>query len=116
MGGQREVRFAMVTNVLAFFIHWFTAYLSTSYGMGLRGIAISTSIHFSIRFIIIYTITQFSRFKKTLIPLTDPDNFVNWKPQAILSLSSITMNIWAYWAFDVFTFIGTFMSVEIMAA
>ncbi|CDW78129.1 multidrug and toxin extrusion protein 2 [Stylonychia lemnae] len=46
----------------------------------------------------------------------DEESFRNLWPQMKMSLYSCGMIIWGWWAFDVFTFIGTFMSLEVMAA
>lgn len=51
-----------------------------------------------------------------MVSFTDPDNFRNLKPQYLMSLYGCGMMIWAWWAFDLFTFLGTFMSETVMAA
>ncbi len=48
--------------------------------------------------------------------MTDPDNFKNIYPQFILSLKCASLGIWSWWAFDIFTLIASYMSIEDLAA
>ena len=109
LAGQKEVKFQMYTSVIAFVLHIPISIFFEGY-YGLFGIAIASNIHLFLRFIIIQTFIKRSRFNDNLVYIRDPDNFKNLKPQFLMSIYGCGMIIWAWWAFDVFTFLGTFMS------
>eukprot|EP00347_Sterkiella_histriomuscorum_P003491 403364095 len=117
LAGQREVRFSMFTNMIAFFLHIPTIYFIVEYlGFGLHGVAIATSIHLFNRFWIIQLMIRFSKFHAYRVSFRDQDCYKNLRPQFIMSLQSCGMIIWSWWAFDMFTFMSSFMSMSVLAA
>ncbi|CDW72125.1 na+-driven multidrug efflux pump [Stylonychia lemnae] len=117
LAGQKEVRLSTFSYVLAFIIHLPVSYLlAVYYDMGVEGIAIASSIHLSMRLIILSIAIKFSQFNSNLVSIIDQETFRNLKPQMKMSLYSSGMLIWGWWAFDIFTFLSNFMTNDIMAA
>eukprot|EP00347_Sterkiella_histriomuscorum_P000062 403377332 len=117
LAGQREVSFQMYTNFLTIVLHIPITYLlAVYYGYGLNGVGWATSIHYLLRFLIIFTFTKLSQFNKHMVSLRDPDCYRNLMPQFKMSLYAMTMIIWTWWAFDMFTFMSSFMTTSVMAA
>lgn len=81
------------------------------------GVCIASCIHFFSRFLVLIVCGKFSKTtKNSFVPLSDPDNFKNIRPQFILSLKCASLGIWAWWAFDIFTLIASYMSVNDLSA
>ena len=87
--------------------------------MKMLGIAISTSIHFFIRFITSYIIMKsdpdLSRF---FIPFSDPESYntVGLKEMNSLGWSMFAMRVMGWWANDVFTILATNLTDADVAA
>lgn len=92
-------------------------YLAIILDLQLKGIAMSISLHFAIRFMVLRVLIRFSIFNLHLPPsIIDKTLFQNWRPQLLMSLSATTFGIWAGWSFEIFSLIATMLSVEIIAA
>ena len=77
----------MYSNIIATLVHVLLAIqLAVKMEMGMTGIAIATSIHFVVRFIVtigyIYLCGKFND-PEIQVPFTDPECFKNWKGQFI---------------------------------
>ena len=68
------------TNVGSSLIHFALAYiLAIRYDYGMYGIAIASSIHFVMRFVIVISYIKFSgRFNEGYVPINYPECFKNW--------------------------------------
>eukprot|EP00347_Sterkiella_histriomuscorum_P016534 403352823 len=117
LAAQREVRFSMYINIIAFILHIpICYYLTLILDLGIQGIAIAVTLHFFIRFALIIIFVRFSRFYENIVPLQDPDTFWNLKMQLKMSAINSLMFIAGQWALDSFTLMSTFMSVTVIAA
>ena len=71
----------MYSNLIALVLHVGIIYLFVyTLQMGVIGVALSLSINFTLRFVLIYIFTKNSKFGAQLVSLKDEDNFVNLKP------------------------------------
>lgn len=84
----------MFVNIFCTVVHVpFCYYLAITLDMKVRGAAIASLVHLTLRFAIILIILRFSKFYKNMVALTDPDNFMNMKQQFVFSLQCGSMFI-----------------------
>jgi len=57
-----------------------------------------------------------STFDEGKVSFFDKSTFTNLKPQVILSFKAWSNGIWGWWAFDVFTFIASYMGINDISA
>ncbi|CDW84612.1 na+-driven multidrug efflux pump [Stylonychia lemnae] len=116
--GHRETRFGMVSNIFSSIIHFFLAYLlAITLDLGMFGIAIASCIHFFLRFLVyVVLIAKSERLRASLVSIWDPNCKNDLWPQFVLSLQCASLGIWSWWAFDIFTLIASYMSVDDLAA
>ena len=102
---QGKPKYVMISTVGASIFHWFIAhYLVKELNMKMTGIAIATSLHFVMRFLIaVLCVRRDRELQKSLIPLNHPDSFKNLGEIAKLGGQSILLYVMGWWAFDVFT-------------
>lgn len=86
-------------------IHFILApYLATTLDLKMTGVAISTSIHFVIRFIIQYLCCICDKdLQRSHIPLWHPDSWNGLGEITKIGFNSFLMKVMGWWAFDVFT-------------
>eukprot|EP00347_Sterkiella_histriomuscorum_P010943 403374339 len=116
--GHRETRFGLASNLIASVIHFFIAYFLAIYlKWEMTGIAIASCIHFVIRFLIyIVCISLSQKVRQSIVPIWDKEGRSNLYPQFILSLQCASLGIWSWWAFDIFTLIASYMSIDDLSA
>lgn len=88
------------------------------YDMGFKGICIATCIQFTCRFLVNLTVQEyfggFTKFKH--VKIFSKRTTIDLKGQATLGFYAMSMGVWGWWAFDIFTLIASYMSPEIIAA
>jgi Na+-driven multidrug efflux pump len=115
LSAQREVRMQMWANVIALGCYMPIAWLMI--GRGIEGIAVSMSVNYVMRWATLQGMIHWSRFKDQLIPLSKKSCRKNLWPQLRLGLKSVSMGIWQYWSYQMFTVIVIIMMpTEIIAA
>ncbi len=116
--GQRVTVYGLYSNIISSFIHFFVSYFLAVYlDLGMLGISLASCFHFFCRFFTLLLCLKVSgRFERCLVSITDADNFKNLKGQFMLSLSAASLGVWSWWAFDIFTLIASYMSIEDLAA
>lgn len=81
------------------------------------GISLASCFHFFCRFFTMCLFIKLSgRFDRCFVPIRDPENFKNLKSQFVLGISAASLGVWSWWAFDIFTLIASYMSIEDLAA
>ena len=76
--GQREIKFNLYSNIVAAIFHaGFAYYLVFSLNMNIYGIGISTSLHFIVKFLMIYMFVKCSRFNEHNVLIWSKENFRN---------------------------------------
>eukprot|EP00347_Sterkiella_histriomuscorum_P017497 403349125 len=117
LAGQREVKIGMYSNIISAIIYAPVAYFFVIYlNQGLYGCAYSINVFFLSRLITQHIFIHNTKYRKQLISLFDQDNFILLLPQFKSSFNSAFMGIWSWWAFDIFTFIASFLTTDQMAA
>lgn len=81
---------------------------------GFTGVAVATSILFVFRFaIVLYQIETKEQLKNTHnVILFSKETTQNLSYQLQLGLNGLMMGIWGSWAFDIFTLIASYLSVD----
>ena len=89
------------------------------FSFGWEGILIATSVHFVIRyfFALIYVNAFVQPYKDSNeVKFFQEETFTNLWPQASRGIGSLFMGCWSWWAFDIFTLICSYLSMEIIEA
>ena len=85
---------------------------------GFEGVAIATSIHLTMRFVVshiyMWTISELWVFDD--VSFFSKETFENLGYQFRLGMMSMLMGIWGWWAFDIFTLICSYLAVEVISA
>ena len=91
--------------------------MTVTLGMGMLGIGISSCIHFFLRFLVfVVLIKRTERLNSALVPIWDHRCRTDLWPQFVLSLQCASLGIWSWWAFDIFTLIASYMTIDDLAA
>lgn len=116
--GHRETSFGMYSNIISSLVHFAIAYYLAVYlKWEMLGVCYASCFHFFMRWFILFLCGKFLfKYPESFVPFSDPDNYKNITPQFILSLKCASLGIWAWWAFDVFTLIASYMSIDDLAA
>eukprot|EP00347_Sterkiella_histriomuscorum_P022093 403331703 len=92
-------------------------YLVINQKMGMTGVAIASSFHFFCRFLVMYLFFRFTpRFYDHNVSFTDPECFRNLWTQFKFSVKCAFLGVWSWWAFDIFTLISSYMTIDDLAA
>ena len=88
------------------------------YEMGCLGICISSSLHFLIRYLIaLLIITCTAQLKNdSQVKLVSTETVSKLGYQFKLGIMSMFMGVWSVWAFEVFTLIASYLSIEEVSA
>lgn len=118
MQQQKETLVPVFGTAGGFFIHLICLFIfETWLKMGLTGVAIATAIHLFSRFAIVHVCLT---FHKRLGPYYRMNLWrearVSLKDQFIFCLKSTPMSCLPWWGADMFTFIASFLSTEVLAA
>lgn len=82
--------------------------LTSVYDLKFLGIAIASSLHFIVRFVVGVILVRFSKvFRKSIIPFFSSDSFKDMKMIYSLGFQSILLKVMGWWAFDVFTLLAS---------
>lgn len=108
----------MYCNVIATVFHVAIAcVLVLKYDMNIHGVGIASSVQFIVRFLVSYILLKTDpKFNVNLQPFFHYETVQHLGHQIHLSLMSMSLGIWSWWAFDVFTLIASYMSIEALAA
>ena len=81
---------------------------------GFNGVAIATFILFVIRFVIvIYQVETNEGLKNTYgVVLFSKESTQNLSNQIHLGINGLMMGVWGSWAFDIFTLIASYLSID----
>ena len=92
-------------TIIPSIIHWFLAYhLAVHKKMYITGVAISSSVHFVFRFIVIFICAICDKdLKKGLIPISHPNSWKSLGHIVKTGWNSFLLSVMGWWAFDVFT-------------
>lgn len=87
-------------------------------GWGFRAICISTAVMFSTRFFVNFGLIEYyGKFPKyDDIKLFSRQTTEGYEAQLKLGMESISMGVWGWWAFDIFTLIASYLAVTIVAS
>ena len=104
-------------NVVSTILHVIMVYFIYLFDWGWEGICIATSLQFVIRYFV--SIAYLTRIKE-LKDVTDVRFFSKETTMKLgfqfrLGCFSLLMGVWGWWAFDIFTLIGSYLSVEIIS-
>ena len=108
----------LVSNAFATFVHAFLIYLFIyQLDWGFEGVCIATSIQFLVRWIgAVSYLTQVTELKDVDVSFFSSETFSNIGFQFNLGCMTLLMGIWSWWAFDIFTLICSYLSVEAISA
>jgi len=85
---------------------------------GFDGVAIATSVHLFIRFVVsqiyLWTISELWEFDD--VSFFSKETFENLGYQFGLGMMTMLMGIWGWWAFDIFTLICSYLAIEVISA
>ena len=97
--------------MFASIFHWVVAwYLAVYLGWKMLGVAIASSLHFVVRFLVSYACVNLdSKLKAGLIPLSDENSWKDLGEMAVLGGNSVLLKVMGWWAFDVFTQMAAFL-------
>ena len=86
--------------------------------MGWAGICLATSLHFIARcaalWIYLLNLKEFNSV--TDVYLFSKETSTNLGFQTHLGIMACLFGVWGWWAFDIFTLIGSYLSVSIISA
>jgi len=118
MSAQGKPMYALYATAGASAVHWGLApYLADTLNMKMKGIAISTFVHFLCRFIILRTCYSLDpKLSRCLIPLWHEDSFKGWDETFRLGFSAMLVSVAGWWAFDVFTLLASQLDTTDVAA
>ncbi len=86
-------------------------------GRGIQGIALSMSANYVIRWASLQGLIYWSRYNDQLIPFSKKSGRKNLGPQLRLGLKSVSMGIWQYWSYQMYTvMVIIMMPTEMIAA
>lgn len=109
----------MYANITATFVHiCLSILLVQSWGMGILGVSIASSVQFMVRFLVTIGYIKFSgKFDdpSSQVGFFESDSMRHWKSQFFLSLQCMSLSVWSWWAMDIFTLIATYMPSKVMA-
>ena len=81
------------------------------------GVAVASSIHFAIRFMVFVIYIKTSpKLSAGLVPLWNIECRTNLWGQFKLSCVCANLGLWSWWAFDIFTLIASYMSIDDLSA
>ena len=85
---------------------------------GFEGVAIATSIHLFLRYVfsLIYLSTIKELQEVQDVNFFSKETFENLGYQFNMGLMQMLMGIWGWWAFDIFTLICSYLSIEVISA
>lgn len=86
--------------------------------LGFTGLCIATNLVFVSRFLVVYFLIEKTQSLKNIydVVLFSKETTVNLVYQFNLGLSGMIMAVWGWWAFDIFTLIASYLSVDIISA
>jgi len=91
---------------VALFVHVFD--------WGFKGVALATSILFVVRFLIVIYQVETNEGLKNIdgVVLFSKETTQNLSHQISLSINGLMMGVWGSWAFDIFTLIASYLSID----
>ena len=109
---QKVVHFNVWTTFLGTVYHaCMVYYLCAVKKLGFTGICWATGTMFFVRFLVVLcfmkTYSKFTWFDD--VSIFSRETFTNLRPLIFLSLKSCAMGVWGWWAFDIFTFMSTYL-------
>ena len=116
--GQRETKFGMYSNIFGTLAHLALAYYLCVYNKyEMHGVAIASSVHFAVRFLVFIVLIYFSpKLRAGLQSIWSEESRSKLMDQFKLSLQCASLGIWSWWAFDIFTLIASYMSIDDLSA
>jgi len=104
----------LYSTSIASVIHWIIAFsIVDCFESKMIGIAIATNIHFIFRFIIAVILTRTDeKVKEGIISFDSPESWKDLGVMCKLGFDSVLLKVMAWWAFDVFTQLASFLSVS----
>ena len=98
-------RYEALMTIIPSIIHWVLAYiLAVNYDMKIIGVAISSSVHFFFRFLVILICVRCdSELNKGLISLFHEDSWKSLGHITKVGWNAFLLGVMGWWAFDVFT-------------
>lgn len=86
--------------------------------IGFTGICISTSLMWIARFLVVHFMLESNPNLKNIygVVLFSKESTVNLRHQVFLGINGLLMGVWGWWAFDIFTLISSYLSVDIISA
>lgn len=83
---------------------------------GFLGVCIASSLQFMVRFAVAYAFILFKIGKEPDVAFFSMETLDCLQYQTKLGLYSMMMGVWAVWAFDVFTLIASYLSIDEVSA
>ena len=116
---QRITWIPMVTTISGALVHACLIYLFYfTLEMGFNGVCLGTAGMFMTRFLLNWGLVTFTGLFKTYddVKLFSSQTVTGLKVQFWLCVNSMSMGVWGWWAFDIFTLIASYLGSEIIAA
>ena len=98
---------AIMIYVLVFWLEW-----------GYTGVCVSSSIQFVVRFLVAHGFNQIAPDLKNIhnVSLFSRETFSSCGYQFRLGFMGMLMGVWGWWAFDIFTLMASYLSIQIVSA
>jgi multidrug resistance protein, MATE family len=117
---QRQQYMSRNATIIGAFVHIGFVYLFYNVlEMGFFGVCLATAIMFLTRFSLNFGQVYFDKTKFPIfddIVLFSSQSYTGVEKQIWLGINSLSMSVWGWWAFDVITFIASYLGAIVIAS